>query len=181
MVKQVVENMESLINLLASKDDKVRTKARKSLVAIGKPAVSSLSTTLQNSNIYKARWEAAKGLGAIGDAKAIPSLVKALEDKESDVVWLAAEALEKFGKTAWPELLNALILRGSKSVTLRNAAHHVLRKQEEKGFNDLLEILKKTLESGAIPESKSIAASNILKRMLAQKDSKKIISDRIYK
>jgi len=162
---QIRENIKPLVILLASADDKVRRKARKSLVAVGKPAVSSLSEALQNSKVYKARWEAAKALGVIGDVKAIPSLVKALEDPKTDVVWLAAEALKKFRKTAWPELLNALIQRGSESVMLRNAAHHVFLKQKEVGFNDLLAVLLKTLESGAVTESTPIAASNILKKL----------------
>ncbi len=162
---QTDNNIRNLINLLENSDDKVRTKARKSLVIIGKPVVSSLAEVLQNSKVYKARWEAAKALGAIGDAKAIPALVKALEDPESDVVWLAAEALEKFRKVAWRELLSALISSGSESVTLRNASHHVFRKQKEKGFDDLLEALRKALKSGAVPESTPVAASNILEKM----------------
>jgi HEAT repeat protein len=162
---QIGKNIEPLVNLLSSTDDKVRRKARKSLVAVGKPAVPSLSLVLQNSEVFKARWEAAKALGAIGDAKAIPSLVKALEDTESEIVWLAAEALRKFKKIAWPELLNALTQRGTESFTLRNAAHHVFRKQREVGFNDLLPVLRKALESETVPESTPIAASNILKRL----------------
>jgi len=159
-------SIETLINLLDSSDDKVRRKARKSLVIIGKPVVLSLAEVLQNSKVYKARWEAAKALGEIGDAKAIPALVKALEDPESDVVWLAAEALGKFRKLAWRELLSALIRSGS-SVTLRNASHHVFRNQKEKGFDDLLEALRKALKSGAVSESTPVAASNLLERMRA--------------
>ncbi len=172
---QDTEDINSLVSLLSNKDDKVRRKARKSLVVIGKPAVSSLSEVLQNSDVYKARWEAAKALGAIGDAAAIPTLVNALEDTESDVVWLAAEALKKFRKTAWPELLSALIKRGSESVTLRNAAHHVLRTQREKGNHDLLEALRKSLESGAVPESTPMAASNLLEKMRVHRKQKLFI------
>ncbi len=153
---QTVEDIGSLVNLLESQDDKVRRKARKSLVVIGKPAVPTLSEVLQNSSMYKARWEA---------AKAIPSLVWALQDSETDVVWLAAEALKKFKKAAWPEILNVLIKQGAKSVTLRNAFHHVFRKQRENGFNDLLEILRKALESDTVPESTPLAAYKILERM----------------
>lgn len=162
---QTDNDIMNFVNLLESSDDKVRTKARKSLVVIGEQAVSSLTEVLQNSKVYKARWEAAKALGAIGDAKAIPSLVKALQDHETDVVWLAAEALKKFRKAAWPELLNSLIKQGADSVALRNASHHVFRKQQEKGFNDLLEILRKALESGAVPESTPMAALNLLDKM----------------
>lgn len=161
-------DIRNLAGLLASPDDKIRRNARKSLEIIGKPAVSSLTQILQNSKIYKARWEAAKALGLIGDAKAIPSLIKALEDTESDIVWLAAEALEQFGKAAWPELLNALISKGADSVTFRNASHHVFRKQKEKGFNKLLEALRKSLESGAVFESTPVAASNLLEKMRAR-------------
>jgi HEAT repeat protein len=162
---QTDNDIRNLVNLLESSDDKVRRKARKSLVTLGKPAVSFLSGTLQSSKVYKARWEAAKALGAIGNVKAIPSLVKALEDPETDVVWLAAEALKKFRKVAWKELLNALVQRGAESVILRNGAHHVLRNQKEKGFNDLLDDLRKSLESGSAEEGVPIAAFNILKRM----------------
>ena len=43
---------QSLVNLLDSEDEKVRTRARKSLVTIGKQAVPSLSLVLENSKIY---------------------------------------------------------------------------------------------------------------------------------
>lgn len=159
------ENIETLVQLLESEDDKVRIKARKSLVTLGKPAVSSLSKVLENSEVYKARWEAAKALGAIGHVNAIPSLVKALDDPESDIAWLAAKALEKFREAAWPELMRALIKRGSDSVLLRHGAHHILRKQRKDGFRDLLEVLMKALESDSVPESTPLAANNILGRM----------------
>ena len=98
-------NLESLMDKLSSKDGMIRQKARESLVALGKPAVSSLTDVLQNSTSDQVRWEAAKALGAIGDTSSIPSLVKALSDSNDDVVWLAAEA--------WPES----VLKGSAAVT----------------------------------------------------------------
>jgi HEAT repeat protein len=97
------------MDMLAGKDAATRLKARKALVALGKPAVSSLTQALQNSRLDHLRWEAAKTLGAIGDTRAIPSLVKALEDGDRDVAWVAAEALKKFKKADWPPLLRALI------------------------------------------------------------------------
>lgn len=166
--KQAGIGTQSLVNLLENEDDKVRTKARKSLVTIGKQAVSSLSLVLENSKIYKARWEAAKALGEIGDLKSIPVLVKALEDPESDVAWLAAKALEKFRKAAWPELLRALVDHGAESVLLQHGAHHILRKQKMEGYNDLLDILRTALETGSVPESIPPAAYKILERMKKQ-------------
>ena len=151
--------------LLENEDDKVRTRARKSLVILGKKAVLPLSLVLENSKTYKARWEAAKALSEISDLKSIPTLVKALEDPESDVAWLAAKSLEKFRKAAWPELLRALVNHGSESVLLQHGAHHILRKQKSEGFNDLLDILRTALETGSVPETISPAANNILERM----------------
>jgi len=165
--KLIGSNLESLINLLASENGATRMKARKSLVALGKPAVPSLTRTLQNSKEDHIRWESAKALGTIGDMRAIPSLVKALEDSNSDVTWLAAEALRKYKKIAWPQLLRALVKSKPDSVLLRQGAHHVLRNQKENGFNDLLSILRIALESSTASESTPFAASNILKRMKA--------------
>ena len=157
--------LESLMNLLANKNAETRMKVMKSLVALGKPAVSSLTGALRNSKLEHVRWEAAKTLGAIGDIRAIPSLVKALEDNNSDVTWLVAEALRKFKKRAWPPLLRALMKSEQDSVLLRTGAHHVLRNQNDDGFNDLLSTLRTALESSTASESTPFAASNILKRM----------------
>jgi HEAT repeat protein len=166
--KQTGINLESLMDMLASEDGVMRQKARKSLVALGKPAVSSLTQALQNSKSDHLRWEAAKTLGAISDARAIPPLVKALQDSDRDVAWLAAEALRKFKKAAWPPLLRALVKSRSDSVTLRQGAHHVLRNQKEAGFNDLLATLQKDLEFSTISGPARMAAYDILKRMKAK-------------
>ena len=163
--KQSGISPHSLIKLLESEDEKVRLRARKSLVTIGKQAVPALLPVLEDSKIYKARWEAAKALNEIGDLKSIPVLVKALEDPKSDVAWLAAKTLEKFRKAAWSELLHALVDHGSESVALQHGAHHILRKQKVEGYNDLLDTLLKSLESGTISESISPAAYQLLERM----------------
>jgi HEAT repeat protein len=158
-------NLESLMDMLASKDGMTRQKARKSLVALGKPAVSSLAQALRNSESDQLRWEAAKALGAIGDARAMPTLVKALEDDNTDVTWLAAVALKKFKKAAWAPLLRALAQSGPDSVLLRQGALHVLRNQKEIGFKDSLAALTKALESNTDQDSTPFAARDILKRM----------------
>lgn len=158
-------NIKLLMDILKSKNGANRQKARRSLVALGRPAVASLTQALQNSKLDHVRWEAAKALGAIGDTKAISPLVKVLEDSDPDVAWLAAEALRQFKKAAWPPLLRLLIKRGSDSALLRQRAHHVLRSQKENGFDDLLASLREDLESSTVQESTPVAAYAILKRM----------------
>ena len=158
-------NLESLIDMLASKDGMIRQKARKSLVTLGKSAIPSLIRILRNSKLDQLRWEAAKTLGSIDDTRAIPSLVKALEDKDHDVAWLAAVALKKFKKAAWPQLFDMLVKSKPDSILLRQGVHHILRDQKENGFNELLSTLIKSLEPGTAPESTAIAAYNILMHM----------------
>jgi HEAT repeat protein len=158
-------DLESLMDKLASRDGMVRKDARESLVALGRRAVSSLDGALKDSGSKQLRWEAAKALGAIVDARSIQPLVNALTDRDPDVAWLAAEALAKFGKEAWPLLLRALIRSAPDSVQLRRGAHHVFVNQSAEGFEDLLDILTKDLESGKAAESAPIVADSILKRM----------------
>ena len=179
MNKQQLEDtdLKSLMDMLESKDGMIRQKARESLVALGKPAVISLIQALRNSALDQVRWEAAKALGEISDARSIPSLVKALEDSNPDVAWLAAVALSRFNKTAWPPLLRALIQAGPDAVSLRQGAHHVLVNQKGNGFDDLLaklvnaldpSTLMDALEPSEVSETVTVAAHEILVRIKAK-------------
>jgi len=158
-------NLKSSMDRLASKDGMIRQKARKSLVALGKPAVSFLIKALQDSKLDQVRWEAAKALGAISDARSIPVLVEALEDCDSDVTWLAAEALITFKKAAWPLLLQRLVERGAKSDVLRQGAHHVFREQKAGGVRGVPTSLIEALDSNGDPESVPLAASDLRRRL----------------
>jgi len=115
--------ISALIADLGSKDGIVRVRARKSLVAIGKPSVGSLVEALASKKEL-VRWEAAKAIGQIGDPTATLALVRALEDEMFDVRWLAAEALLTIGKEALVPLLKALT-EHSDSLWMREGAHHV--------------------------------------------------------
>ncbi len=116
-------SIETLINTLSTLRDKVRERARHSLVAMGKPAVPSLIKALKSKKAL-IRWEAAKALEEIGDPETAPVLVEALEDDDFDVRWLAAEGLIKLNIKGLKPLLEALELRAD-SVLLREGAHHV--------------------------------------------------------
>jgi len=161
-------DIKSLLDLLADKDGVTRKKARKALVAMGEIVVPSLTRVLRNSKLDHLRWEAAKSLGEIGDVRAIPSLVKALEDRDIDVAWVAAEVLRKFKKNAWTALLRALMKSKPDSISLRQGVHHVLLNRKEDGFNDLLKALMEALKSDAGPETASVATYHLLDRMKAK-------------
>ncbi len=115
--------VETLIKTLSSRDDKAREGARHTLVAMGKAAVPALGEALKNKNSLM-KWEAAKALSEVADPETAPVLVKALEDEEFDVRWLAAEGLIKMNIKGLKPLLEALEHQGE-SVLLLEGAHHV--------------------------------------------------------
>lgn len=104
-----------------------RSEAARMIVEAGAEATPALVEFLREGP-HVARWQAARLLGEIADPKAAPDLVRALEDEEDDVRWLAAEALVRLGREALPALFDALI-DPEKPITpwLRQGAHHVLR------------------------------------------------------
>ena len=116
--------LEALIKSLSSEDDGVRVNARHSLVAMGKAAVAPLAEALKDGNNLL-KWEAAKALGDIGAPEAGPILVKALEDEQFDVRWLAAVGLIGMNIKGLKPLLHAL-MEQIDSVFLREGAHHVI-------------------------------------------------------
>jgi HEAT repeat protein len=136
------ETISSLIADLGSKDGMVRVRARKSLVAIGKPSVDPLVEALASKKEL-VRWEAAKAIGQIGNPTATLALVRALEDEMFDVRWLAAEALITIGKEALVPLLKALI-KDADSIWLREGAHHVFH-DLARGGSDLRDVLQPVL------------------------------------
>jgi HEAT repeat protein len=73
-------DIKNLIAALSSYNDLSRVEARKALVAYGSQAIPFLAEALNDPNALR-RWEAAKTLGEIGDPKAAPILIKALENE----------------------------------------------------------------------------------------------------
>ena len=156
---------QSLIDQLAREEGAARRRARFALAAMGVAAVPALLRALRDSRSAHVRWGVVKALGEIGDVRAIPMLVAALEDDDPDVAWLAAAALRRFERAAWSELLRALIRNGSRSVVLRHGAHGVLRDQCAEGCDELLEELMRALSSFTLPETTAVAAYEVLHRL----------------
>ena len=137
--------VEGLIAALSSEDDAKRVKARHSLVAMGKAAVPLLAEALKKGDGL-VRWEAAKALGEIGVSEAAPPLVKALEDEEFDVRWLAAIGLIGMNIKGLKPLLHALMEQGD-SVFLREGAHHVIHDLAKGGLRKYLAPVLAALEN----------------------------------
>ena len=127
--------IKTLLGHIASRNGLTRQYARKSLVAIGKPAVPYLLPLVHNRK-HQVRWEAVKTLAAIKDPSAIDGLIAALNDESFDVRWIAAEGLVSLGQQVMSQLLRELILQ-PESALVRESAHHVLRsliEQDEKNI-----------------------------------------------
>jgi HEAT repeat protein len=111
------------------------------------------------------RWEAAKALGGIGDPIAAFALVNALNDRDGDVRWVAADGLVALGRDALPPLLAALIER-TESDWLCEGAHHVchvlVRKRR---FGPVLRPLLAALEQSEPETAAPLAAYNALSKL----------------
>jgi HEAT repeat protein len=109
-----------LIEVLANGQPVERKRARDALVAVGRPAIGPLIRLVEARHPH-VRWEAVKGLGAVGDPEAAPALVKALEDDDEGVRWLAAKGLIDLRRNGLQPLLAALVVRSSSPELLEGA------------------------------------------------------------
>ena len=142
---------EALVKIFYGKDVIARKKARYELIKIGKPAISYLTGLLNDPKMH-IRWEAIKTLSQIAAPESIPVLIKALENDDFDVRWMAAEGLIDIGKQSIKPLLKALS-RNEDSNYLLEGAHHILKGLEfKKIFKDDDGLIKKLENYNMHPE-----------------------------
>ncbi len=102
------EMVEEIVDLLASENAGLRNSAVESLERLGNRAVLPLCGHVNDVD-HDVRKFVIDILGTIGDARAVPLLVKALDDPEPNVCAAAAENLGKIGDDgAIPHLLRSL-------------------------------------------------------------------------
>jgi len=165
------ERICSLMAALAGKDGLARQRARRALVAIGRPAVGRLVKALSAPR-ERLRWEAAKTLTEIPDVSAVPALIAALEDKNSGVCWLAAEALITLGRDSLIPLLRELTAH-SGSASLRGAAHHILKAQRARELRSVLAPVLEALSHFDPELVAPVAAKDALEELRKRKRSRR--------
>ncbi len=87
--------LDALLPLLSDADSDVREAAGEALVHIGAAARPGLETALLEARNPDSRTVAARALGQIGDRKALPALVQALNDVSS---WVRVAVVESLGQ-----------------------------------------------------------------------------------
>jgi len=152
---------------LHSHDWALREHARWQLVALRDLAVFPLIDALEDPD-WHVRWEAAKALHDIGDARAAPALVRALRDRRFGVRWLASDALIALREAGLAPLFGALVHNGD-SIYLRNGAHHVLsdlsRGHVGRDVVDVIKPVLKALEGMEPSITVPMAASKVLEEL----------------
>lgn len=145
-------NVKQLIDKLRSENAGERLRAREQIVASGDSAVECLLELLGEQQ--HARWEAAKALAGIAHPSAAPALVERLDDENSDVAWVAAEALIVIGESGLEVLVRKLVV-GPTAKQFYKGAHHVLHDLHKRGcsadLTGLLEAMQHEEPEMAVP------------------------------
>jgi len=142
---ELSEKTLSLLNELINVDDyKRRTKARKDLMKKGS-GILPVMHKLINSDHKIIRKEAMKMIELIPDESSTNYAIAMLEDEESEIRWIAAEALIEIGRSTIRPLLKTL-QSDAGSLNLRQGAHHVLYKllvdEDSDEFKELVHMIK---------------------------------------
>ncbi len=99
-IAELIEDLDSI-------DMEVREQAKVHLLELGSVAVAPLIETLRSQSGNKS-WGAAHLLGRFNDPRCVQPLQEALYSSNLLVGHAAACALERYGETAVPSLVNAL-------------------------------------------------------------------------
>ncbi|MFP4059381.1 MAG: HEAT repeat domain-containing protein [Bacteroidota bacterium] len=158
-IRPLIENLENDSGV-------TRQSSREKLVSKGNEVVDDIAKLIDAKKKI-IRWEAAKTLEGIATEQAIGPLIELLEDKLSDIRWIAAIGLIKIGEPAVRPLLEAIIDK-SDSYYLDKGAHHVLKSLENEELRDKLKPV-----IGALKNKKMVAE-------LAPVEAKRILNELYY-
>lgn len=159
------EDLLPLVSDLVGSDGLKRRRARAELIRIGGPAVRFLHRLLEDDR-WRVRWEAAKALGAIADPASAGPLTARLDDPNSSVRWLAAEALVRLGPCCVEALLHELV-RCERSPRFRHAAHHVLSGIEDEAARRIVAPVVKALAADEVSGGVILSAHRCLEHLHA--------------
>jgi HEAT repeat protein len=144
--------LSRLYTLIDLKKYNEHIKTRKDFIKEG-DKILPVMHKLMKSDYKRIRKQAIKIVESIAHKSSIPVAINMLEDEESEIRWIAAEALIRIGRDSVKPLLEALVKNGSESYYLRLGAHHVLSELvNDKDSKELKEFVNILSHRGEIPE-----------------------------
>jgi HEAT repeat protein len=149
-----------LLKALESENGIIHREARRALQNLGRLAEPVWVQALNHPD-SRIRWEAARGLGEIGDPKAAIVLAEGLFDENYAVRWASGDVLARLGERAVPSILSILSNK-SLNEPSRQAVYHALHGISSHRVQERIKPLLDALHS----PSASITAPSIAQRML---------------
>jgi len=154
-----------LYGLVDVKNYKLHTEIRDEFVNEGTTILPIMHKLLHSEDLI-IRKSAIKVVELVAHESSIPELILRLEDRESEIRWIAGEALIKIGRKSIKPLLKALVAGGS-SYYLQQGARHVLvelvsQKKDSKELNQLVNLLKSEI---ILPDKVPVDAAKALKNI----------------
>jgi HEAT repeat protein len=144
---------QPLMKALTSDQGKLHREARRALQNLGSLAQSVWLDALNHPDGH-IRWEAAHGLGQLGDYRAAPTLAEGLVDENYVVRWASANVLANLGEKGVPATLSVLCYREMDEPS-RQAAYHALHEikslQIRKRILPVLDALRVSTKQQSIP------------------------------
>jgi len=135
-------------------------EARRALQNLGSLAESVWLEALNHPDNH-IRWEAAHGLGQIGDSRAAPTLAEGLFDKSYVVRWASANVLAKLGEKGVPATLSVLC-NHEMDEPYRQAAYHALHEIKSLRVRKRIMLVLDALNDSTRKEQISCVAQNVL-------------------
>ncbi|MBN2548522.1 MAG: HEAT repeat domain-containing protein [Anaerolineales bacterium] len=160
-----------LLKVLAGSRGQLHQEAGKALMELGNTVEDTwlVALTYPDSHV---RWHAARGLGQIGDTRALSTLASGLYDEKQEVRWASARLLAQMDVTAIPAVLH-VISHYPINEPFRQAAYHALHAMPSHQAQKYLEPLLQALHSS----SASLAAPLQAQKMAAEWQGKNLDPD----
>jgi HEAT repeat protein len=157
----------ALLSALQGADEQLGSQIFSALIKLGQLAVPALIQESKSGSAWK-RWQCIRALGDIHDLRALPVLVKALEDPDHSVAWMGAKSLVHFGKSGIRPVLEILI-SASMTPWLAETASYVLnnRMQRDSAMKPYLEPLVQRMRESGFRVGTAVAARKALDQLVA--------------
>jgi HEAT repeat protein len=154
-----------LLMALIMNEDELHREACRALHNLGHLAKPAWVNALNHPDRH-IRWEAARGLGQLGDLRALDILAEGLLDENYVVRWATADALAQLGVNAIPAILT-ILSRYPLSELTRQAAYFTLQGILSDSVQDYIKPLLNALHEPTL----SVEVPTIAQRLLSEWDT----------